>query len=315
LSPTPSTCHLPRIQSIRPQKSALRIWPRTLPPPFANDFNTRTSPQHQPCEASAYTSPGTATPSGLCYTRAFRTKNQKSWIEREYMPFFKMLPSVVVVLCCCPELRASTILLGTQGSGGGVPAVASCCFVAQGFTLGTSVNISSIDLFMTGFGTDPFTIWVTNAIGSGTTVGNVLLQQTNTFPNTGGGPLNASWVSTATNLSLTAGNYFLVLSSMQNSVSQGWFLSALPASTLPSSVGSVGANSFSSCCATGSSTNTSFAPASQFTAGRPMLFQIQGAPAAVPEPSTALLSIIGLFIVAVLRVVTWSGPGQPPPLP
>jgi len=133
-------------------------------------------------------------------------------------------------------------------------AVISSQSLAQGFSLTSPVNVSAIKLQMSGFGVDQFTVWLTNSLGPGTTQANVLLQTSATFPDTGGG-LNGSTVSIPVNFSLPPGNYFIVLSSDQPAVSQGWLVSTM---TLPSTVGTVGV--FQS----NFPTFTSFPPASVF---------------------------------------------------
>jgi hypothetical protein len=193
-------------------------------------------------------------------------------------------------------LLVGTTLPTTSGSGAEY-MVGCCCFLEQAFTLTSAVQVTNIAVQMSGFGTDLFTLWLTNAIGPGTTTANVLFQTPLTFPNTGGG-VTGSTVSIATNLFLSPGSYFLVENSAQMSVAQGWLNTFTTIPTLFGSVGSAG----DSCCASGSSTNTSFPPGSTFSSPvlLPLAFQISGAP--VPEPGTLVMFGSGfLGLVAVLR--------------
>jgi len=163
----------------------------------------------------------------------------------------------------------SKFLLGTDLPDiNGELAVIFVQTIVQGFSLTSPISVSTIKLQMSGFGTDQFTVWVTNSIGPGTTQANVLLQTNATFPNTGGG-ITGSTVSIPVNLNLPPGDYFIVLSSTQPDVAQGWLLAT---TTLPSTVGSVGDLKFSL------PSNALFPPASIFTAAAfsPAAFQIIG---------------------------------------
>lgn len=159
--------------------------------------------------------------------------------------------------------------LPTTNSGAEI-AVILQQFLAQGFTLTSPVHISTINLQMSGFGVDQFTLWVTNSIGPGTTQANVLLQTNLTFPNTGGG-ISGATVSAPVDLDLAPGNYFIVLSSTQQNFVQGWMLANV---VLPSTAGSVGTWSFTS----GANLNTAFPPSSIFTPIGPIpgAFQLLG---------------------------------------
>jgi hypothetical protein len=131
------------------------------------------------------------------------------------------------------------ILLGTNLTENSAPAVASYQFIAQRFSLTEAIHVSSINVQMAGFGTDQFTLWLTNAVGPGTTAANVLVEKTATFPNTGGAQNNRGKpISVSADLLLNPGVYYLVTSSMQSgSINEGWFLSPFNAA-VPSSVGS-----------------------------------------------------------------------------
>ena len=163
----------------------------------------------------------------------------------------------------------------------------------------SSVQVTNISVDMTGYGTDPFTLWVTDAIGPGTTLADVLLQTALTFPNTGGGLNGAAIVSASTNLLFSPGSYFLVASSPQASIFQGWIV---PGNPLPTSFGSVGQGSNSS---PGSGTDATFPPDSTFLPlaaiiGSDFAFQISGNVNNVPEPLTTPFVIGGLVLVKIL---------------
>lgn len=149
-------------------------------------------------------------------------------------------------------------------------AVTNFQTVAQQFTLTSPVHLSSINLQMSGFGVDQFTVRITNAIGPNTTQANVLFETNATFPNTGGG-INGATVSVPTDLNLAPGTYFIVLSSTQNNVLQGWLASNV---SLASTVGSVGAKFFTF----SSGANPAFPPAGFFSPiePRPQAFQLFG---------------------------------------
>jgi len=147
-------------------------------------------------------------------------------------------------------------------------AVYNLQVLMQRFTLTSAVNIETLKLSMSGFGVDQFTVWITNAIGPGTTQANVLFQTNLTFPNTGGG-ISGAPVSTPVNLTLQPGEYFIVLSSTQPNLLQGWLQSN---AALPSTVGTVGTWEWSI------PPNLAFPPASVFIgiSPRPAAFQLIG---------------------------------------
>jgi hypothetical protein len=182
----------------------------------------------------------------------------------------RTLPHTLKIRISVEAAAASEFLLGTD-----LPPHSPAEFavyisqsIAQGFSLTAPISITELKLQMSGFGSDQFVVWVTNSIGPGTTQANVLLQTTATFPNTGGGT-TGSTISIPMNLSLPPGDYFIVLSSTQPSVLQGWLMST---TTLPSTVDSLSDMRF---VIFG---NVLFPPASEFiTLGdRPAAFQIFG---------------------------------------
>ena len=143
--------------------------------------------------------------------------------------------------------------------------------LAQEFTLTSPVHINTVRLQMSGFGFDQFTFWLTNSIGPGTTQANVLFQTNLTFPSTGGG-ISGATVSVPLDLDLAPGTYFIVLSSNQTNISQGWLLSN---TILPTTVGSVG--EWQSTLP--GNNNPAFPPSSIFTvipAVNPGAFQLLG---------------------------------------
>ena len=182
----------------------------------------------------------------------------------------RTLPDTLKIRITVEAAAASEFLLGTDlpPHSAAEFAVAISQSIAQGFSLTSPISITELKLQMSGFGSDQFTVWVTNSIGPGTTQANVLFQTTATFPNTGGGT-TGSTISIPMNLSLPPGDYFIVLSSAQPSVLQGWLMST---TTLPSTLGSLSDMRF---VIFG---NVLFPPASDFiTLGdRPAAFQIFG---------------------------------------
>jgi hypothetical protein len=185
---------------------------------------------------------------------------------------------------------AASILVGTVLDGIGESTVGSVQALAQGFTLNQTAEVIQINLEMSGFGVDQFTLWLTNAIGPSTTQADVLFQTLLTFPSTGG--VNSrQTVPVATSLLRLPGSYFLVLSSSQTSFDQGLWDNG-PPSILPTTTGTAGLL----LNAVGGAINTSFPPASSFPdSGTIGEFQIVGNP--VPESSTSFLVLVGFLIV------------------
>lgn len=144
--------------------------------------------------------------------------------------------------------------------------------LSQEFTLTSPVHLSTINLQMSGFGVDQFTVRLTNALGPGTTQANVLFQTTQTFPNTGGA-IRGATVAVPVDLHLDPGTYFIVLSSNQGNVLQGWLMSN---GAIASTVGSVGDWEFTFSV----NNNPAFPPASIFSPAGifPGAFQLLGFP-------------------------------------
>jgi hypothetical protein len=190
--------------------------------------------------------------------------------------------------------KADSLLVGTTGGNRAELSIASSQFIAQSFFLNQSSRVSEIDLFMSGFGVDAFTVQLTDAIGPTATPSDVLFQTVDTFPNTGGG-VSGAWVMIPANLSLKSGNYFIVLSSVQNSVAQGWLGAG---SVVPTSYGTVDLMYLSNTVF--GPPNPAFPPASTWnasTTGLQMSFQIVGS---VPEPASLLLLGSGIVAVGIL---------------
>jgi hypothetical protein len=183
----------------------------------------------------------------------------------------RTLPETLKIRITVETAAASEFLLGTDlpTHSDAEYAVYIAQSIAQGFSLTAPISTTELKLQMSGFGSDQFTVWVTNSIGPGTTQANVLFQTTATFPNSGGGTTGGTTISIPMNLSLPPGDYFIVLSSTQPSVFQGWLMST---TTLPSTVASLSDVKF---VIFG---NVLFPPASDFiTLGeRPAAFQIFG---------------------------------------
>jgi hypothetical protein len=195
-------------------------------------------------------------------------------------------------------LLVGTTLPSTTGSEVAVlggPGV-SPQFLEQSFTLTTSAEVTGISVDMAGFGSDLFTLWLTNAIGPGTTGANVLFQTVLTFPNTGGS-FNLAAVSASTSLLLPTGSYFLIASTVDNpTVSEGWGASD---TVIPTEFGSVGQSGNAV-----SSVDTVFPPGSTFVgplpfATGPLAFQISGSP--VPEPQTMFSMLAGIVVLVSLK--------------
>jgi hypothetical protein len=109
---------------------------------------------------------------------------------------------------------ATTLLVGTTlpstGNAFAEITVSSEQALAESFTLTTTVEITDIAVDMSGYGTDSFTLWVTNAIGPAATADNVLFQTSLTFPDTGGGLNGVAIVSTPLDLFLSPVPGFLL---------------------------------------------------------------------------------------------------------
>jgi hypothetical protein len=196
---------------------------------------------------------------------------------------------------------ATSLLVGTTlpstGNAFAEISVSSAQVLAEDFTLTTAVEITDIAVDMSGYGTDSFTLWVTNAIGPAATADNVLFQASLTFPETGGGLNGAAIVSTPLDLFLSPGSWFLVESSEQTSVYQGW-IGGRGVSAISTPFGSVGPGT-NSCC----SPDSVFPPDSTFAPASELAFQISGDQ--TPEPPSFALFLsggLGLITIALFRL-------------
>lgn len=212
--------------------------------------------------------------------------------------------AVIALLVAGTTTVQATLLVGTDlPPNNGELEVGSCCVIAQPFTLTTAVRINNIAVQMSGFGSDSFTLWLTKAVGPLATPSDVLFQTPLIFPNTGGST-NGSTVNVPMSMDLSPGSYFLVASSAQPLVAQGWTVSP---STIPTPYGNVSIG-LASCCASGTSTNSAFPPASTFRPGIPTFvgaFQISG----VTESSLAVIptmSYVGLLGLSLIVAVGYA---------
>jgi len=164
-------------------------------------------------------------------------------------------------------------------------------FTTTGFTGGTiSVTLDGVGSAQT------ITAWITNAIGAGTTVSNVL--NSTTFS----GPASANGVveSVFTGLTLGAGTYYLTLSALGQSNSTGWVTSL----DFDSMVTQAPGNTYdgSSACASGFGNNNNFPPSYLFgKAPFDFAFSITGTPVAqTPLPGALPLFATGLGALGLL---------------
>jgi len=209
-----------------------------------------------------------------------------------WRPAKSCLTIAAVMILGVMTCDAASVLVGTAFNGIGESAVSNQGPLAQRFVLNEPAQIVEIDLHMSGFGTDAFSLWLTNSIGPSTTAANVLLATSLTFPNTGGGTSGQA-VAYQTNLSLGSGSYFLVLSSLQPSIFQGWIDGG---TILQTAIGNVGSFFAASPNFPGGAIDVNFPPASTFTllSVPPADFQIIGN---VPENGPRLLVPLGLVAI------------------
>jgi hypothetical protein len=188
--------------------------------------------------------------------------------------------SIVILFAAMlsPLAAADSVILGFTGFNNIQPAdVNGSTFFAQAFTVGTTVTLNDVELLGLTAVSCPCTprLDLTNDLGS--TVSTAMATFSFSLP-------SGTTVTFPVNLTLSPGQYFLVLST--GSGSFGWNEGSSP---VPSSVGGI---NFMEAATT---VNSSFPPASSFAFSEfePRGFQLTQA--AVPEPATFLLLGIGLL--------------------
>jgi hypothetical protein len=122
------------------------------------------------------------------------------------------------------QLLADEIQLGATSNGSFELMVGAPQFLSQSFLL-NKPRAGGIDVYLTGFGVDQFTLWLTDDIGPTATTADVLFHATSPFPDTGGANLMVvngfptipgQWLSFNFGLNLEPGVYFLVLELFAN---------------------------------------------------------------------------------------------------
>jgi hypothetical protein len=183
-----------------------------------------------------------------------------------------------LILTCAAPVKADPLLLGTSFA---FPPqtgfqIQQDQFLAQAFSLDKPVVVTvlRVQLYASATITAPFLVQLTNGLGSAV---HVLAEEAFTFPPL---PHDTPHVfSLNTNLSLTAGTYFVVLSSTFTSGTLAWGAQT----AVPSTVGSVGLSYHAT--NPPQNTNPAFPPGSNWSIvtsgpdGRgPLQFQIEGVP-------------------------------------
>jgi len=186
----------------------------------------------------------------------------------------------------------AAVILGTEQEGTGGYGLGysfsedTNLTVGQSFTLNQPVDLSAITVFVNGDDTaDPqpsFTLYLTEAIGSAATAADVLFSSNANFPS--GFPDEHPAVTFPTSVSLSAGTYYIVLSSgvvEEGGTGTGW---GSGGEILPSTYGTVGDAYVGITTAQGD--YTSLDPENP-SAGDHANFQLS----IVPEPTAATLLV------------------------
>jgi hypothetical protein len=158
-------------------------------------------------------------------------------------------------------------------------------------------------VLLIGDGTDTFTVDIADAIGPATTPGDILAEQTGTFPTAGLGSAGIL-VDVPFTLSLPAGHYYILVSSDNtDSLAGGWKITALAQS---SEVGSAG-GTFASCCVDGAHNNEASPLGSTFIPGSApyMEFQLEGTAPDVTAPEPSSFTLTATCGIAVLAALAW----------
>jgi hypothetical protein len=160
----------------------------------------------------------------------------------------------------------------------------------------STVHYANVSISVPLIGTATGTAYLTNAIGPGTTMANVLA--TTSFTENSS---TLQWYTIFNHLNLSPGTYFLVLGS-QSACCSGWGSTPQPSITT-----AAGINYNGSYFASTPHNNTSFYPASVFSSfeannSLPLQFSVTGiAASSIPEPSTLLLLGGGLCVLIGMR--------------
>src|SRR5215469_5680061 len=199
----------------------------------------------------------------------------------------KLYRALIVMLFAAifsPVAAADTVILGFTGFNTIEPAdVNSSTFFAQAFTIGTTVTLNDIEIL----GLSPVSCPCTPRLDLTNNLGSIVTTAITTFSFALPSGTTAVF---PVNLTLSPGQYFLVLST--GSGSFDWNEGSSP---VPSSVGGI---NFMEVATT---VNSSFPPASDFVFSEFNARGFQLTQSEVPEPATILLVGAGLLGVFIAR--------------
>ena len=152
-----------------------------------------------------------------------------------------------------------------------------------------SASFTNVDVSALLGGTGTASAFLTDQIGAGTTVGNVIASTTLSYPG------SATLTSLFSGLSLGAGTYYLIIG---GTGAGNWSQADPPTVTTDPSVSG---NGYGFCSSVPGSCNFGFTPASTFVAFDILQSQllVTGDASGVPEPSTAATAAIALLALAV----------------